>query len=59
MEDAEMLSQLADKNVVVFRGSAKDAIDMQLCKMGIVPYTTGAYDESNQKKALAKNLWMD
>ena len=29
MQNQEMISQLANKNVVVFRGTAKDAIDMQ------------------------------
>lgn len=56
MQNPEILKQLADKNVVVFRGTAKDAIDMQLCKMGIVPYTTGAYDESKQKKGISKKF---
>lgn len=43
MQDAEMQKELADKKVVVFRGKTKDAIDMQLCKMGIVPYTMHEY----------------
>ena len=39
MQNPEIAIQLADKNVVVFRGNARDAVDMQLCKMGIVPYS--------------------
>ncbi len=56
MQNPEMLSQLADKNVVVFRGTAKDAIDMQLCKMDIVPYTTDAYNESRQDDGISKKF---
>lgn len=37
MKTPEMQKELANKNVVVYRGNAKDAIDVQLCKMGIVP----------------------
>lgn len=56
MQNPEMISQLAEKNVIVFRGTAKDAIDMQLCKMGIVPYTTGAYNESRQDEDISKKI---
>lgn len=56
MQNSEVQSQLADKNVIVFRGSAKDAIDMQLCKMGIVPYTTNAYDESKKNEGISKKF---
>ena len=56
MQNSEMLSQLADKNVVVFRGTAKDAIDMQLCKMDVVPYTTGAYSKNRQDKGISKKF---
>ena len=56
MQNPEMQSQLADKNVIVFRGTAKDAIDMQLCKMGIVPYTTNAYDESKQNEGISRKI---
>ncbi len=51
-----MLSQLAGKNVVVFRGTAKDAIDMQLCQMGIVPYTTYAYSEGRTNNDISKKF---
>lgn len=56
MQNPETLSQIADKNVVVFRGTAKDAIDMQLCKMDIVPYTTGAYNENRQNEGISKKF---
>ena len=56
MQNSEMQSQLASKNVIVFRGSAKDAIDMQLCKMGIVPYTINAYAESRQNEGISKKF---
>ena len=51
-----MVSQFAGKNVVVFRGTAKDAIDMQLCRMGIVPYTINAYNESRQNYDINKKF---
>lgn len=56
MQNQEMISQLANKNVVVFRGTAKDAIDMQLCKMGIVPYTTNAYDIGKKNEGISQKF---
>lgn len=50
IKDADMSKQLANKNVVVFRGVSKDAIDMQLCKMGIVPYTIHEYKDVSKPK---------
>lgn len=56
MQDAEMRKKLANKNVVVFRGTSREAIDMQLCKMGIVPYTIGAYDSSEKEDDVGKKF---
>ena len=56
MQDAEMSKKLADKNVVVFRGTSREAIDMQLCKMGIVPYTIGAYDSREKENGVGKKF---
>lgn len=56
MQDAEMSKKLANKNVVVFRGTSREAIDMQLCKMGIVPYTIGAYDSSEKEDGVGKKF---
>lgn len=50
MQEPEMQKQLADKNVVVFRGKTKDAIDMQLCKMDIVPCAIDARDSLSEIK---------
>ena len=52
MKNPQMQLQLANKNVVVFRGKAKDAIDMQLCKMGIVPYTVYAYSRLKKEDGI-------
>ena len=54
-----MQKEFMDKNVVVFRGSAREAIDIQLCKMGIAPYSVrGDVELSIIKKenAIGKHL---
>lgn len=56
MQNPEMQLQLENKNVVVFRGKAKDAIDMQLCKMGIVPYTVYAYSANKKDDSINKKF---
>ena len=50
MQQPEIKKQLASKNVVVFRGNTKEAIDMQLYKMGITPYSCrGDFDIATLK----------
>lgn len=51
MQQPETKKQLASKTVVVFRGNTKEAIDMQLYKMGITPYSCrGDFDIATLKR---------